>query len=109
MEFKLTTYKTIRGTKEILELKDYKATEAIIYKDGSPRFYVDCFDLCTESNVIMNSMVLCRQQKLKEVIKEIGRMNKVNISIQKAPFFSIKKKVEFKKLELPPLPKKWLI
>ncbi|MCF2875979.1 MULTISPECIES: hypothetical protein [unclassified Tenacibaculum] len=109
MEFKLVTYKTVRGTKKILELKSYKATEAIIYKDGSPCFYVDCFDLRTESNVIMNSMVLCRQQKLKKVIKEIGRINKVNISIQKAPFLSVKKKVELKKIELPPLPKKWLI
>ncbi|KAB1158870.1 hypothetical protein F7018_07125 [Tenacibaculum aiptasiae] len=109
MEFKLITYKTIRGTKKILELKNYKATEAIIYKDGSPCFYVDCFDLRTESNVILNSMVLCRQQKLKEVIKEIGRINKVNISVQKVPFFSIKTKIEFKELDLPPLPKEWLM
>ncbi|WP_272150765.1 hypothetical protein [Tenacibaculum aiptasiae] len=109
MKFKLTTYKTIRGTKEILELKKNKATEAIIYKDDFPCFYVDCFDLLTESNVMMNNMVLCRQQKLKEVIKEISRRNKVNLSIRKAPFFSIKKKVEFRELELPPLPKVWLI
>lgn len=108
MKFKLTTYKTIKGTKKILELKTKKSTEAIVYKDNYPCFYIDCFDLQTESNVIMNSLVLCRKQDLKIVIKEIGKRNKVNLSIQELPFFAIKKKIEYKEIELPPLPITWL-
>ncbi|KAB1158846.1 hypothetical protein F7018_07000 [Tenacibaculum aiptasiae] len=108
MRFKLTTYKTLNGTKKILELRRRKSTEAIIYKDDSPSFYVDCFDLQTESNVIMNSLVLCQQRKLDEVIREIGKKNNVNLSIQKAPLLSIKQDAEYTDVDLPPLPEAWL-
>lgn len=108
MTFKLTTYKTLKGTKKILELKNKKSTEAIIYKDNIPSFYVDCFDLHTESNVIMNSLVLCQQRKLNDVVKEIGEKNNVNLSIQEAPFLSFEKSVKYTEMELPPLPESWL-
>ncbi len=108
MTFKLTTYKTLKGTKKILELKKIKSTEAIIYKDNSPCYFVDCFDLQTESNVIMNGLVLGKQRKISNVIKEIGVKNKVNLSIQEAPFLSFEKDIEYIEMELPPLPESWL-
>jgi len=108
MTFKLTTYKTLKGTQKILGLKKKKNTEAIIYKDNSPSFYVNCFDLQTESNVIMNSLVLCQQRNMSEVIKEIGRKNNVNLSIPVAPLLSYEKSTELTELELPPLPESWL-
>ena len=70
MTYKLTTYKTLRGKKRILEIPKKKSTEAIVYLDEKPSFYVDCFDLQTESNVIMNSLVLCQQRSITEVVKE---------------------------------------
>ncbi|CAM1358889.1 conserved hypothetical protein [Tenacibaculum sediminilitoris] len=108
MTFKLTTYKTLKGTKKILELKKKKNTEAIVYKDNEPSYYVNCFDLQTESNVIMNSLVLCQQKSIHEVIKEIGEKNNVNLSIQEAPFLAFEKSVEYTEMELPPLPESWL-
>ncbi|CAM1334155.1 hypothetical protein [Tenacibaculum aestuariivivum] len=108
MTFKLTTYKTLKGIRKILELKEKKNTEAIIYKDDIPSFYVDCFDLKTESNVIMNSLVLCKQQSMSNVIKEIGRKNNVNLHIPVAPLLSYEKSAEYTELELPPLPESWL-
>lgn len=109
MRFKLTKYKTIKGTKSVLELVRKKTTEAVIYKDNLPFFYVNCFDLQTESNVIMNSLVLCQKRKLEEVVKEIGKKNMVNLSIQKTPLIVFKKTTEYKEIELPPLPIAWLI
>ncbi len=108
MTYKLTTYKTLTGTKEILELKKRKRTEAIVYKDNIPAFHIDCFDLQTESNVIMNSLVLCQKRTIGEVVKEIAKKNNVDLSIKEAPLFSIEKSFEFKEVELPPLPENWL-
>ncbi|WP_428741477.1 hypothetical protein [Tenacibaculum sp.] len=108
MTFKLTTYKTLKGTKKILELKKRKKTEAVIYKDDKPSYYVNCFDLQTESNVIMNSLVLSQQRCIHEVVKEIGKKNNVNLSIQEAPFLAFEKSVEYTDMELPPLPESWL-
>lgn len=108
MTYKLTTYKTLTGTKKILELKKRKKTEAIVYKNNEPAFHIDCFDLQTESNVIMNSLVLCQKRSINEVVKEIAIKNNVDLSIKEAPLFSIEKSFEFKELDLPPLPENWL-
>ena len=72
MTFKLTTYKTLTGEKQILETKSQKSTEAVIYENNQPAYLVDCFDLQTESNVQMNYLVLCQQRSMKNVIEEIG-------------------------------------
>ncbi|WP_299617736.1 hypothetical protein [uncultured Tenacibaculum sp.] len=108
MTFKLTTYKTLTGKKEILETGKQKNTQAIVYKDDKPSFWVDCFDLKTESNVQMNYLVLCQKRSMKEVIKEIGKKNNVNISIQEAPLFAVKSISVDTDIQLPPLPLDWL-
>lgn len=108
MRYKLTTYKTLTGQRQILELPKKKNSKAIIYKDDQPSFYVDCFDLQTESNVIMNSLVLCQQQSMQSVIKQIADKHKINLSIKKAPTFAIEIRNEIKDIELPPLPEEWL-
>lgn len=108
MTYKLTTYKTLTGKKEILETKSQKSTEAIIYKDDKPSFLVDCFDLKTESNVQMNYLVLCQQKSMKTVINEISEKNNINLTIKEAPVLSIAKKSIETELELPPLPLEWL-
>ena len=108
MKYKLTTYRTLSGTKRILELQKRNRTEAIIYENGKPSYYVNCFDLQTESNVIMNSLVFGQKKSISNVIKEIALKNNVNISVKEAPMFSIKKSFELKEIELPPLPENWL-
>ncbi|WP_442265211.1 hypothetical protein ACSIGC_12815 [Tenacibaculum sp. ZS6-P6] len=108
MTFKLTTYKTLTGKKEILETKQQKNTQAIVYQNDKPSFWVDCFDLKTESNVQMNYLVLCQKRSMKEVIKEIAKKNNVNITIQEAPLFSVKSDSIDTEIQLPPLPLEWL-
>ena len=108
MTFKLTTYKTLTGTKEILELPRRKNTEAVVYLDNQPAYHVDCFDLQTESNLIMNSLVLAQKRSIAEVVKEIAEKNDINLSVKDAPLFSIKKESRVTEMELPPLPETWL-
>jgi hypothetical protein len=108
MTFKLTTYKTLKGEKQILETKSKKRTEAVIYENNQPAYLVDCFDLQTESNVQMNYLVLCQQRSMKSVIEEIGEKNNVNLTVKEAPLFAIKKSTEDKEIQLPPLPLEWV-
>jgi len=109
MKFKLTKYRTLTGSVEILETKKKKNTEAIIYKDNKPAFFVDCFDLQTEANVLMNSLVLCQKRSMTGVIDYISKKNNVNLSIKKAPLISLGSSSEVKELDLPPLPEEWLV
>ncbi|CAA0165223.1 hypothetical protein ACE1MK_12965 [Tenacibaculum maritimum] len=108
MNYQLITYKTLIGTKEIVKIPKRKSAEWIVYKNGKPAFHVNCFDLKTESNIIMNGLVLCQQKTIQEVIKNIAKKNDVKLSIEKPPIIALKKTIETKELVLPPLPEAWL-
>jgi hypothetical protein len=98
----------LTGKREIVEKKDQKTTQWVVYQDKKPTFYVDCFDLKIESNVLINNLILSERKKMENVLKEINETQNVHLSIEKTPFFSIEKSSEYKELELKPLPKEWL-
>jgi len=104
MKFNLTTYKTLTGKKEIVELIEGNNWQAVIYKDEKPSFYVDCYDLQTEANVIMNTLVLCQNKSMSSVISRIAKQNRINISVKEIPVMSLKSDSKTIELDLPPLP-----
>lgn len=108
MKYKLTTYRTLTGTKEILEIPKKKSTQWIIYQNDEPTYYVDCFDFKNESNLIMNNLILSERKSIYEVVKKIRKENKVKLSIPKTPIFEIEVKSEIKEFQLEPLPEQWL-
>lgn len=108
MKFYLKTYKTLTGNKRILETIKKKSTEAVVYKDDEPAYFVDCFDLQTEANVIMNDLVLCEKRSMRDVVAYIGKKNNINLSIKEVSLFTIEISSEIKNIDLPPLPEEWL-
>ena len=108
MKYKLTRYKTLTGNKEIVELIKKTYGQWIIYQNKIPKFHVDCFDLKTESNQILNGMLLAQQKPMSRVLEMINRKNNTNLSIEKAPLLEIKIESKIKELNLKPLPVEWL-
>lgn len=108
MKYKLTKYKTLTGNKEILELTEDAYGQWIIYQNKQPMFHVNCFDFNTESNQILNGMLLTQQKPIDEVLSMINKRNRTNLSIEKAPFLEIKVDSRIKELNLEPLPVEWV-
>ncbi len=110
MTFLATTYRTLSGTKEIIEIPNKKETEWVIYKDGKPTYYTDFYDLKIESNAMMNSLVLCTKRSLDEVLELINQRNNINLSVPKVTRLGFKKKIKSveKELDLKPIPEEWL-
>jgi hypothetical protein len=108
MKCKVTTYRTLIGTKEIVEPSIKKTTQWVVYQDNKPKFFIDFFDLEEESNVMMNSLVLCAKRTIGEVLIIINKRNNVNLSIPKVSRLGIKVNSEYKVLNLQPLPEEWL-
>jgi hypothetical protein len=110
MTFIATTYRTLSGTKEIIEIPNKKDTQWIIYKDNKPAYFVDFYDLEKESNAMMNSLVLCTKRSIDEVLELINKKNNINLSIPKITRLGFKKKIKsvVKELHLEPIPEKWL-
>lgn len=108
MKYKLTRYKTLTGNKEILELIEDAYGQWIIYQNKKPRFHINCFDLKSESNQILNSWLLAQQKSIKEVLGIINRKNRTNLTIEKAPLLEIKVDSKIKEFSLEPLPLEWV-
>ncbi|KGL62547.1 hypothetical protein [Polaribacter sp. Hel1_85] len=110
MTFLAITYRTFSGTKEVIELKEPKNTQWVIYKDNIPAYFVDFFDLEKESNAMMNSLVLCAKRPLQEVLELINKKNNVNLSVPLISRLGLKKIVrsEVREMNLEPIPEEWL-
>lgn len=110
MKLLATTYRTLSGIKEIIELPVKKQTQWIIYKDNKPSFFVDLFDLAKESNAMMNSLVLCSKRTINEALILINNKNNINLSVPKISRLGFSKKIksEVRNIDLGPIPKEWL-
>jgi hypothetical protein len=110
MQLEYSTYRTLSGVKEVLEIPRKKPTQWIIYLDNQPKFFVDFFDLENESNAMMNSLVLCAKRDIRDVLQVIGKRNNVKLSIPSISRIGIKKKLNSisKNITLDPLPEEWL-
>jgi hypothetical protein len=110
MIFLETTYRTFSGAKKIIEIRQKKPTQWIIYKDDNPSYFVDFYDLEKESNCMMNSLVLCAKRSIKEVLELINKKNNINLSVPKISRLGFKKKIKSKliELDLEPIPEEWL-
>ena len=107
-KYKLTTYRSITGSKQILEPKKKKSGQWIIYQNNNPTYFVDCFDLKQESNLLLNNLILSEGNTIDVVLKKIKKKRKINLSLQKPPIVEIEIKSEVKELDLKPLPEEWL-
>lgn len=107
-KFKLTTYRTITGSKDILEIPKKKSGQWIIYQNEKPSFFVDCFDFKEESNLILNNLILSERKTIEEVLKKIKKEKNIRLSVQKPPIVEIEVKSEIKEVDLQPLPEEWL-
>lgn len=107
-KFKLTTYRTITGSKDILEIPKKKSGQWIIYQNEEPTYFVDCFDFKEESNLIMNNLILSERNTIDKVLKRIKKEKNIKLSISKPPMVEIKVKSEIKEVKLQTLPEEWL-
>ncbi|WP_159949904.1 hypothetical protein [Polaribacter septentrionalilitoris] len=105
-----TTYRTLFGTKKIIEIPNKKNTQWVIYQDNEPKYYTDFYDLEIESNAMMNSLVLCTKRSIHEVLELINKRHGIYLSIPKISRLGYKKKIKSEKIELTlaPIPEKWL-
>ena len=108
MKYKLTSYKTLTGKKEILEFIENAYGQWIIYQNKKPKFHINCFDFDNESNQILNGWLLAKQKSIHEVLGMINRKNKTNLTIEKASFLEVKVDSEIKEMSLDPLPLEWV-
>lgn len=110
MKLVKSTYRTLSGVKEVVEIDKRDNTQWIIYQNDTPKYIVDLYDLSIESNAMMNSLVLCAKRSIEDALELINKKNNIKLTIPKISKigFQVKLKSEDIKLHLEPIPEKWL-
>lgn len=110
MKLKKNTYRTLSGTKEVVELAKKQYYQWVIYLDNKPKYFVDFYDLEKESNAMMNSLVLCAKRSIEEVLHIINKKHNINLSVPKISRIGFQKMIKSENtvLDLEPIPTKWL-
>ena len=106
--YKITTYQSLIGKKEIVELVGETYGQWIIYDHKKPTYHVDCFNFDYESNQILNHLLLNQQKSIEEVVKRINKEKNTKLSIKKPMFYEIETSYKLKELDLEPLPLEWV-
>ena len=98
------------GIKKIVEINEVKYHQKLIYQDNEPAYLVDFYDLQKESNAMMNILVLCSGNPINKVLKSINKRYNINLSIPIISRIGLQRKIksEIIKLDLQPIPLKWL-
>ena len=108
MKYKLTRYKSIISNKLILELTKETYWQWVICQNKKPKFHIDCFDFKSESNQILNSLLLSKQQTIEEVLSRINKKENISLSIEKPKFYERAVDSKIKEIELESLPLEWV-
>lgn len=107
-KYKITTYTTLTGTKQVVDFLKKKSCQWIVYENDTATYLVDCFDFKSESNLKMNNLILSEQKSICEVIREICKTHRVKLSLPKKPLCVLKSSSKIQELALEPLPDEWL-
>ena len=108
MKYRVITYKTVKGLEEIVKPLRSTSSQWVVYENDKPKYHIDFYDIKTESNAMLNSLVLCDKRSIHEVLNLINEKNNVHLSIPWASYAIRKIKTEYINLELQPLPEEWL-
>ena len=107
-KYKLTTYRTITGSIDILEIPKQKPGQWVIYQNEKPSYFVDCFDFKKESNLRLNNLILSERNTIEDVLKKIKKKKKIKLSLPRRPLLEIEMKSIINELDFQPLPEEWL-
>lgn len=109
MKYLKTTYKTITGKADVIDIGDYTYGEWIIYENEKPRFHINCFRENSESDILIKNRIENQNQSIEFIINEINSKLKKKLTLGKRPTIEIKIKSELIEMVLHPLPIEWLI
>ncbi len=108
MNCKLITYKTLSGEKKIARYEERSSGKWIIYQNKQPKYHLDCFDLKSESGLLLNDLLFSEKKTIKQIIKEVNKKYDKNLSIEKPPLIEIVKDTTIENIELERFPAEWL-
>lgn len=108
MNCKLITYKTLSGEKKIARYEEKSSGKWIIYQNKQPKYHLDCFDLKSETGLLLNDLLFSEKKTIKQIVREVNKKYGTSLSIEKPPLIEIVKDRTIEDVQLETFPAKWL-
>ena len=108
LKYRVTTYKTITGTREYVDLGDHAYGEWIVYDGIIPKYHINCFRESSDSDTRIKFLLDKQKRTIGDIIIQVNSLTNQNLSIGERPLLEHLIASNIKELELKPLPIEWL-
>lgn len=105
MAYRVSTYLTLKGVRQYVDLSDFSYGEWIINSNGSPTYHINAFDKFNSEQSICD--LIDKDNNIDLLLKKINKNNNVNLSLHGKPW-GILIKSEITNIHLDSLPVSWL-
>lgn len=105
MAYRVSTYLTLKGIRQFVDLSDFSYGEWIIDNNRSPAYHINAFDKFNSEKSIGD--LIEKENSIDLLLKKINKNNKVNLSLHGKPW-GILIKSEITNIQLDSLPISWL-
>ena len=108
MKYRITTFKTLTGKLDFIDLGDHAYGEWVIYESKIPKFHVDCFRENSRSDSLINELIKNHGWTIERILNRINVMEGRKLEFVKRPLIEIEDSSELRELQLGPLPLEWI-
>ncbi len=108
-KYRITTYRTLKGKCELVDIGDHIYGEWIIYENEKPKFHVNLFREDSESDKRIKELIEHKNESIESIIKKINLSFKMELNLGKRPIIEIVVNTKLKELALNPIPTEWLL
>ena len=108
MKYRITTFKTLAGNLDFVDLGDHAYGEWVIYENKIPKFHVDCFRENSRSDSMIKELIESHDWTIEKIIDRINVLEGRKLGFGKRPLIEIEDSSELRELDLGPLPVEWI-
>lgn len=84
-KYRVTTFLTLFGKKELVELPDSSYGEWVVYENGFPKYYINCFNSYSESNQIILRLLSDKAESIQSILNKINRKKGLKLYLEDIP------------------------
>jgi hypothetical protein len=107
--YQVTTYYSLTGLVNFVDLPNSLYGEWIIYDALIPKYHVNIFDTGSISNIQLRSLIDSKKETIESIIDKISAKENIQLSLGHKPIIEVIKKSELINLDLEPLPEIWVL
>jgi len=105
--YRTSTYQTLNGSVQIIELPDATYGEWIIYNKDKPEFFVNVFSNSI-SDVQIRLLIESHSETIETILNKINKKQGTHLTLGKAPLLGKLKSSELIEWDLEPILINWI-